>query len=201
MRGTNLSYIPGELASAAQGVPIASADGIKDYILNKYQEEINSEVHASIQDLILNLSNFAQSILNITNNVSRISQDTSTNTQDIQVIKDNITQIMNSLTSIIEQGNNYSGPKHIILTQEQYDSLQSIDNNAIYFIIDGNNITWQFGNTFPIILQGDSSSSIWTFGKTFPIKLTNSKWEFGDTLPIILDKIWGLGNPLPIILE
>lgn len=58
------------------------------------------------------------------------------------------------------------GPKHIILTQQQYDSLDHYEKDAIYFIVENLNNRWTFGDKFPIMF-----GSGWSFGDTFPIQL------------------------------
>lgn len=43
--------------------------------------------------------------------------------------------------------------KHIILSQERYDSLESYEKDVIYIIVDQEQSNWTFGDTFPIILS------------------------------------------------
>lgn len=57
--------------------------------------------------------------------------------------------------------------KHVILTQEAYDALTEYDNNTLYFIVNIQNESWTFGNTFPITF-----GTTFKFGGTFPITLT-----------------------------
>lgn len=42
---------------------------------------------------------------------------------------------------------------HVFLTQEMYDSLESYDDNTLYFIINSN-VEWAFGDNFPMELSG-----------------------------------------------
>lgn len=81
-----------------------------------------------------------------------------------------------SNVSIPIDDNTFLGwPKYIIMTQSQYDKLQSYVQDAIYFIIDmeqepeqHETTTWTFGGTFPITFtNGDTPDSI----GTFPINL------------------------------
>lgn len=44
---------------------------------------------------------------------------------------------------------------HVILTQSEYDALQTKDNNTIYIIVAGNSSSesWTFGDNFPIVFS------------------------------------------------
>lgn len=73
--------------------------------------------------------------------------------QDLNAFKNRVNQALDNLTNLIQQQANNEKTKHIFLTQEMYDSLESYDNNAIYFILNGtvpqNN---GFTYTFPLTL-------------------------------------------------
>ena len=60
-------------------------------------------------------------------------------------------------------------PKHVFLTQEQYDALNGVyAKNTLYFIVesvDEDEIGYAFGDQLPIMLG-------WTFGRKFPITLS-----------------------------
>ena len=45
------------------------------------------------------------------------------------------------------------GTKHVFLTQEEYDALETYDEDTIYFIIAQEQQSWVFGDTFPITLS------------------------------------------------
>lgn len=58
-------------------------------------------------------------------------------------------------------------PKHVFLTQEEYDALEVKEKGTLYFIVENKGDEgWTFGDNFPIILSGD-----WGFGDSFPIVL------------------------------
>lgn len=57
--------------------------------------------------------------------------------QDLNTFKNRVNQTLDNLTNLIQQQANNEKTKHIFLTQEMYDSLESYDNNAIYFILNG----------------------------------------------------------------
>lgn len=48
MKGSKITYIPAELASAAVGVPVTSTEQVKDYIKNKSQETINQDLESGL---------------------------------------------------------------------------------------------------------------------------------------------------------
>lgn len=60
------------------------------------------------------------------------------------------------------------GIKHIFTTLEEYQALETYQNDTIYFILESESNTWTFGGTFPITFGTNS----FTFGGTFPITLT-----------------------------
>lgn len=42
------------------------------------------------------------------------------------------------------------GFTHVVITQSEYDNLDSYDQNTIYFIVDSG---WKFGNVLPVSLN------------------------------------------------
>lgn len=96
--------------------------------------------------------------------------------------KEQIDSLINRLEQIISENIN-NQIKHIILTQEEYDSLENKDNDTIYLIIEENIQTeWGLGDRLPIIL----SSNDWGLGDKLPIILSENQWKLGDKFPIIL---------------
>ena len=59
------------------------------------------------------------------------------------------------------------GIKHIFTTLEEYQALETYQNDTIYFILESESNTWTFGGKFPITF-----GTTFTFGGTFPITLT-----------------------------
>ena len=59
--------------------------------------------------------------------------------------------------------------KHIIVSQQEYDSLESYEKNALYIIVDFNKNVSVFGDKFPFILGSKNSTSY--FGDKFPLIL------------------------------
>lgn len=59
------------------------------------------------------------------------------------------------INEMIQQTNPELDFHHSVLTQEQYDALETKDDNTIYLILESETISnsWQFGDNFPIILS------------------------------------------------
>lgn len=74
--------------------------------------------------------------------------------QDVQKLKD---LILNTEQSSV---------KNVILTQSEYDVLQTYEADTIYFVVEDVSNSWTFGKQFPIIFGSD-----WTFGNQFPLNL------------------------------
>lgn len=58
-------------------------------------------------------------------------------------------------------GGSSSNLPFVVLEESEYNALQEIDQDTLYFIYE----PWEFGSSFPIYFQG------WRFGDPFPIKL------------------------------
>ena len=90
--------------------------------------------------------------------------------------------LLDSIQQLIQEAVTNIKPdfQHVVLTQEQYDALEIKDNNTIYLIVESlPEPESPTGWTFPITLV----SGTWKFGDTFPVILSgDTTWRF----PIIL---------------
>lgn len=129
---------------------------------NKTQDFINQDVQSQIN--LINQD--TQRVDNrITNEVSSVNNSIVAESNRAQLEEG----ILSNRISTLE-----SGIKHIFITQDDYDALESYEKNAIYFVVENipgeegeESDTWKFGDNLPIILSGD--------------------WQLGDDIPVILD--------------
>ena len=95
----------------------------------------------------------------------------------------------------------------VTLREEEYQGLvaaNAVDPNTYYFTYEVDipeNTSWHFGDTFPIILTGNTTNNTdtWKFGDEFPITFLDN-WEFGDKFPITFLNDWEFGKTFPIKL-
>lgn len=81
-------------------------------------------------------------------NINEIDQTIALLQERSQILNNLISQLQDAIAIGI---GTQEGLPHVILTQEEYDSLTSKDSNTIYLIVNRN--TWVFGDNFPIILS------------------------------------------------
>lgn len=82
--------------------------------------------------------------------VDSILSASSTNPVQNSTIKNAIDQLEAYLQNQINELKNApqgDGFTHVVLSQEQYNALQTYGRNTIYFIVNTSN--WTFGDTFP----------------------------------------------------
>lgn len=133
--------ILGAIVDISKKGTVAYTNQIKDLYLNQQQGQINLLFQQEIKDL--------KNQINTDNLKSEIYQYILQHLEDI-LPKDKI--------------------QHIFLTQEEYDALQSYEENALYFIVE----------------EDEPVSTVWGLGDNLPIILSGEGWLLGDSLPIIL---------------
>lgn len=133
--------ILGAIVDISKKGTVAYTNQIKDLYLNQQQGQINLLFQQEIKDL--------KNQINTDNLKSEIYQYILQHLEDI-LPKDKI--------------------QHIFLTQEEYDALQSYEENALYFIVE----------------EDEPVSTVWGLGDSLPIILSGEGWLLGDSLPIIL---------------
>ena len=123
---------------------------------NNLEEVI--ENYQAIKDFITQLQNSEDTLDGITSSIASLQQQLNTN---IQSLENRIRVLESKPSSTVIIGED--GIAHIFTTLEEYQALNSYQENAIYFILEPNK-TWTFGGTFPIIFTDGLG--------TFPITLT-----------------------------
>lgn len=132
--------ILGAIVDISKKGTVAYTNQIKDLYLNQQQGQINLLFQQEIEDLKNQIN---------TNLKSDIYQ-----------------YILQHLEDILPKDET----QHIFLTQEEYDALQSYEENALYFIVE----------------EDKPISTVWGLGDSLPIILSGEGWLLGDSLPIIL---------------
>lgn len=150
------------------------------------------EKYRVIKEFIDSLENSTegQDILNgILQQISSLRNDINQTLREYKSEQDSIKQRLLSLeengttTTIVGQ----EKYRHQLITQSRYNALTSYEKNTLYLITDFLDETSVFGDTFPLILGGDSDAS--QFGDTFPFVLGGpiSPTLLGGRFPITLD--------------
>lgn len=138
-------------------------------IINKYN---------IIKDFISNIDPNDDVLAQIMTSISSLQQDIS----DEMLRAINEENSLKSRVRYLEEhgtggGGSSDGYHHIVLTQEEYDALETYDNRTIYLIIASKD-SWGLGDGLPIILASSSGtnnppvSNEWKFGQQFPIIFT-----------------------------
>lgn len=175
---------------------ISLSKQINQQVTNKisFIEEDLETVHSEISEI-------AENISEINSNLERLqdisSQDIHQINEDINNINDvienlsNESQDFNQRLSYLEDNgvpDSKNDIKHLIVSQREYDSLESYEKNTLYIIVDFNKNTSVFGDKFPLILGGENTTS--HFGDEFPFTLGTDDKEsshFGENFPLILN--------------
>ena len=104
-----------------------------DYVTKESMQSIEESVE-QINDLSEQFNEIEEDIQNVKNfgeNIQDIQEDIDSIQEDIDEIK--------------------NGPKHVFLTQSQYESLESYENNTLYFTFEDSEGS-HFGDEFPLTL-------------------------------------------------
>lgn len=106
-------------------------------------------------------------VCNVAGQWQRTEQEYQQESTDLSDIEDRISDLEDRVSDLETNGPTQGGDgiKHVILTQVEYDALETYPNDTIYFIVEPISNTWTFGGTFPIIFAPEGVG-------TFPITLT-----------------------------
>ena len=143
------------------------------------QEEINQKVDSKFEEIDEDLNS-------VHNQLETISDINFEELRDISVTIDDIhrdtKELDERITEIESHGSD--GIKHRLVSQREYEALESYERNTLYIIVDFDDHASVFGDKFPFILGGSASK----FGDTFPFTLGGSKTShFGDDFPLIFN--------------
>lgn len=142
-------------------------------------EEINQKVDSKFEEIDEDLS----SIHNQLETISDI------NLEELRDISETIEDIHRDTKELDEriaeiESHGSDGIKHKLISQREYEALESYERNTLYIIVDFDDHASVFGDKFPFILGGGASK----FGDTFPFTLGSSEAShFGDDFPLIFN--------------
>lgn len=137
-KGRNLVKVPGELYSPTPGGVVTSADGVKDYRLNKNQEQINQELTESVNEAVRTAEQAASSASSMENVVARLREQ---GEQDIATALEHESRIESNEEDISTLKGQLGDVNIVILTEEEYEELvlnNQLDPNTLYFTSEEN---------------------------------------------------------------
>ena len=142
-------------------------------------EEINQKVDSKFEEIDEDLN----SIHNQLEIISDINFEELRNIgETIEDIHRDTEELDERITEIESHGSD--GIKHRLVSQREYEALESYERNTLYIIVDFDEHASVFGDKFPFILGGSASK----FGDTFPFTLGSSEAShFGDDFPLIFN--------------
>ena len=85
----------------------------------------------------------------------------------VRTLAGRIRDVEGSVSELQRQVASGINPKYHVMTQDEYDALESYEPNVPYFIVERTNTQWRFGDNLPIILGGYGTA----LGEPFPIIL------------------------------
>lgn len=150
---------------------------IEEYLkLNGKKDTDFSRVSAANEDdLVVIVQNAINKSINVGDLIASGTKD---NSITLDKLTSNIVQKLESISNLQSQlelleaqlqNSLKDGIKHIILSQESYDSLNEKDKDTLYLIVEGwgdKPKSWVFGDKFPIVF-----TEFWRFGGAFPVTL------------------------------
>ena len=190
------AYPKGEVGDWA----IVNVNG--DWYVYRYIED-SGWVQSETYDNSIDLSEYTKfsDLLNLQNDLEERIQNIQLGGGDIpQNIGEELLRLENRLSQL--EANPVSEKfKHKLITQKDYDALESYEKNTLYLITDFTESTSVFGDTFPLILGGSDDSEYSHFGGTFPFVLGGDEisTKFGGTFPFTFgDANYYVGSRFPI---
>ena len=149
--------------------------------LHQENEEINQKVDSKFEEIDEDLNSVHRQLETISGinfeelkGIGETIDDIHRNTQELD---ERITEI---------ESHSSDGIKHRLVSQREYEALESYERNTLYIIVDFDDHASVFGDKFPFILGGSASK----FGDTFPFTLGGSNTDashFGDDFPLIFN--------------
>lgn len=177
----------------------------------------DQKIHTKITFIEEDLESVQQEFEDVHSNLDRLAGVSS---QGIREINENLDSInehiqhidrdnenLDQRVSYIEENGSLGGIKHRLVSRQEYAALESYDRNTLYIIVDFNENTSVFGDTFPLIFGGDIPDAS-HFGDQFPIVLdgdhpsNSDSSHFGDNFPLIFgDSSYYIGSRFPITFK
>ena len=170
---TRITFIEEDLESVHQEFA-----GLHQEIEDKH-EQINQKVDSKFEEIDEDLN----SVHNQLEIISDIDVEELKNIgETIEDIHRDTKELDERITEIESHGSD--GIKHRLVSQREYEALESYERNTLYIIVDFDDHASVFGDKFPFILGGGASK----FGDTFPFTLGSSEAShFGDDFPLIFN--------------
>lgn len=118
-----------------------------------------STINSTLPDINSSIETIQQEIqekeIELNNSIESLSQSTQEQNQIFNETLESIqqdTQNINNRLSYIEQGNIEGPIKHKLISLEDYEALESYEENTLYLIIESKENYSVFGDAFPFIL-------------------------------------------------
>ena len=166
-----------------QDIVLLKEEDQKIYNRITFVEEDLESVHQEFSDLHQEIDEDLSSIHNQLETISDI------NLEELRDISETIEDIHRDTKELDEriaeiESHGSDGIKHKLISQREYEALESYERNTLYIIVDFDDHASVFGDKFPFILGGGASK----FGDTFPFTLGSSEAShFGDDFPLIFN--------------
>lgn len=133
----NINTIAEQLAKYAKKSELNSYATRESLLSYLKIEDIPTYIQTTSSGDVVDLSNF----------YTKSQIDSKLQNIDLSEIQNEISALRDAINNLNTQ-TDCNCPKHVFLTQAQYDALEEYDNDTLYFITGG----WMFGNSFPVIL-------------------------------------------------
>lgn len=164
---TRITFVEEDLESVHQEFV-----DIRQEIEDKH-EEINQKVDSKFEEI--------DEDLNSVHNQLEIISDI--NFEELKDIGETIEDIHRDTKELDEriseiESHGSDGIKHRLVSQKEYEALESYEKNTLYIIVDFDDHASVFGDKFPFILGGSASK----FGDTFPFTLGSSEASHSEMI-------------------
>lgn len=122
---------PGELYAPTQDGVVVSADGVKDYIQNKNQEQINSDVINKVKTALDIVEDVKRTNDLTANVINYFETHENYDVADVLELNARVGQNTNLIAELQSKINGYT---IVVLTEDEYEALEEKDVNTLYFI-------------------------------------------------------------------
>lgn len=108
---------------------------------------LDTDTQAALQDLSISISNYINKTTTKLEEVTDlVNTETNRATAAEQALAERITHVEEN------PGTPKDSIKHLFMTQDEYDALESYERDTLYFILEHSESHSHFGDTFPLIL-------------------------------------------------
>ena len=154
-QGTDLGALTQEVNGIKEDIQNLDQDIQNVQNLSGNVDTINrtvSEMEQTVNALSGTVGELNQAVGGISETINQtVNQSLEQIDQTIDSIQEDIEDVKFDIDNIKEDINELKDtPKHVFLTQAQYEALLAYDDNTLYFIIESSSEGSQFGDTFPL---------------------------------------------------